>query len=210
MPSVSKKQHDAMEAAAHGHSTLGIPKKVGEEFVAKDAKPSIAAGVLFVAPDGDMLLLLRSRTEENFAAHWALPGGKADGDETAEECARRECEEELGDVPDGELELLDQINTPNGMVYSTFMQRVEDKFYPKLNNEHAGYIWAPPSDLPSPLHPSVQRLLEDLSQQAKERYDWSDGQLEIIQPENPQPAPAPIDEIDESEVDPTLELEITE
>ncbi len=35
--SVSEKQHRAMEAAAHGHSTLGIPKKVGEEFVAKDA-----------------------------------------------------------------------------------------------------------------------------------------------------------------------------
>ena len=40
MPSVSTKQHDAMEAAAHGKSTLGIPKKVGEEFVAADkAKP---------------------------------------------------------------------------------------------------------------------------------------------------------------------------
>ena len=34
MPSVSEKQHRAMEAAAHGH----IPKKVGEEFVAADAE----------------------------------------------------------------------------------------------------------------------------------------------------------------------------
>lgn len=34
--SVSAAQHRAMEAAAHGHSTLGIPKSVGEEFVAKD------------------------------------------------------------------------------------------------------------------------------------------------------------------------------
>ena len=38
MPSVSEKQHRAMEAAAHGHSTLGIPKNVGEEFVAADAE----------------------------------------------------------------------------------------------------------------------------------------------------------------------------
>jgi uncharacterized protein len=30
--SVSGSQHRAMEAAAHGHSTLGIPKNVGEEF----------------------------------------------------------------------------------------------------------------------------------------------------------------------------------
>lgn len=34
--SVSEAQHRAMEAAAHGHSTLGIPEKVGEEYVSKD------------------------------------------------------------------------------------------------------------------------------------------------------------------------------
>lgn len=36
MPSVSAKQHRAMESAAHGNSTLGIPKKVAEEYVAAD------------------------------------------------------------------------------------------------------------------------------------------------------------------------------
>jgi hypothetical protein len=40
MPSETPKQHRAMEAAAHGHSTLGIPKKVGKEFVAADAAHS--------------------------------------------------------------------------------------------------------------------------------------------------------------------------
>jgi len=38
MPSKTKKQHNAMAAACHGKSTLGIPKKVGCEFVAADAK----------------------------------------------------------------------------------------------------------------------------------------------------------------------------
>lgn len=37
MPSSSDKQHRAMEAAAHGHSTLGIPQSVGQEFVKADA-----------------------------------------------------------------------------------------------------------------------------------------------------------------------------
>jgi hypothetical protein len=37
MPSVSEKQHRAMEAAAHGKSTLHIPKKVGKEFAKADA-----------------------------------------------------------------------------------------------------------------------------------------------------------------------------
>jgi hypothetical protein len=35
MPAVSKKQARAMQAAAHGKSTLGIPKKVAKEFVAE-------------------------------------------------------------------------------------------------------------------------------------------------------------------------------
>lgn len=34
-PPVSEPQRKAMQAAAHGHSTLGIPKSVGEEFVGK-------------------------------------------------------------------------------------------------------------------------------------------------------------------------------
>lgn len=36
MPSVSDRQHRAMQAAAHGQSTLGIPKSVGREFVKAD------------------------------------------------------------------------------------------------------------------------------------------------------------------------------
>jgi hypothetical protein len=36
MPSKSSRQHRAMEAAAHGNSTLGIPRKVAKEFVAAD------------------------------------------------------------------------------------------------------------------------------------------------------------------------------
>lgn len=36
MPPVSEKQRKAMRAAKAGHSTLGIPKKVGAEFSAAD------------------------------------------------------------------------------------------------------------------------------------------------------------------------------
>lgn len=38
MPSKTAKQHRAMEAAAHGRSTLGIPKSVGKEYVAADKR----------------------------------------------------------------------------------------------------------------------------------------------------------------------------
>jgi len=36
MPIVSQAQRGAMHAAAEGKSTLGIPKSVGQEFVAAD------------------------------------------------------------------------------------------------------------------------------------------------------------------------------
>lgn len=36
MPPVSQQQRKAMYAAAAGKSTLGIPKKVGKEFVKSD------------------------------------------------------------------------------------------------------------------------------------------------------------------------------
>lgn len=36
MPPVSERQRRAMAAAAHGHSTLGIPKSVGKEFMGAD------------------------------------------------------------------------------------------------------------------------------------------------------------------------------
>jgi hypothetical protein len=38
MPAVSEAQRRAMYAAANGHSTLGIPEKVGKEFVGADAE----------------------------------------------------------------------------------------------------------------------------------------------------------------------------
>jgi hypothetical protein len=36
MPPVSERQRRAMHAAAHGKSTLGIPKKVGKDFSKAD------------------------------------------------------------------------------------------------------------------------------------------------------------------------------
>lgn len=163
MPAVSEQQEKAMQAAAHGRSTLGIPKSVGEEFVGKDgAPPPAAAGIVFVAPDGEVLLLRRSSTEQNYAGHWALPGGKADEGESATDAAIRECKEEIGFDVDAEAHGLKPMMrklTPNGMGFTTFAKAVEEKFVPKLNGEHSGYAWAGLDMLPQPLHPAVADCL---------------------------------------------------
>jgi hypothetical protein len=41
MPVVSKAQQKAMYAAAEGESTLGIPKKVGKEFIKTPPKKNL-------------------------------------------------------------------------------------------------------------------------------------------------------------------------
>ncbi len=41
MPSLTPKQHRAMEAAAHGKSNIGIPQSVGQEFVAADKQGAL-------------------------------------------------------------------------------------------------------------------------------------------------------------------------
>lgn len=38
MPAESKQQFKAMQAAAHGKSTIGIPAKVGKDFIAATPK----------------------------------------------------------------------------------------------------------------------------------------------------------------------------
>jgi ADP-ribose pyrophosphatase YjhB (NUDIX family) len=174
-PPVSEKQRRAMFAAAAGKSTLGIPKKVGEEYVGKDWSfhnvmaadaevKKIAAGIVFVAPDGDVLLLKRAGVEgkDNFVGHWALPGGTAESGETAQQCADREAGEEMGIAPGGARTLLHEVDTPNGMRFHTFVQRVEDKFEPRLNEEHTAFGWHSPDDLPSPMHPKVESVLKKL------------------------------------------------
>lgn len=161
MPAVSEKQERFMNAVAHNPefaANVDVPQSVGKEFVAKDGQKQ-AAGVLFVAPDGDVLLLLRSPNEENFASHWALPGGGVDAGETAEEGARREVREEMGDVPCETLTPLCARETPNGLLFTTYICRATEKFAPTLNDEHSGYAWVPVGKPLAPIHPAVADVL---------------------------------------------------
>lgn len=137
--------------------TLGIPKGFGED--AQIAGGKHASGVLYVAPDGDVLLLRRSKDEANFGGHWALPGGGGEPGETPEQTAAREVGEEMGqDAPTDNLKPLDRVTTPSGMTFHTFA-KASDKFAPKLNDEHTGYSWFPMDALPQPMHPAVRTML---------------------------------------------------
>lgn len=184
MPPVSEAQRKAMFAAAAGHSTLGIPQSIGKEFVGKDEATPLAAGVIFIAPDGAVLLLCRSAQETNYAGHWALPGGKGDLGETPWQIACREVCEEIGSGTEhawiGEPTIADEIATPTGMAFTTFVQPVRYRFTPELSDEHSGFVWATADSFPGPMHPQVARVLgmlfpEGNDEVVKEYETASDG-----------------------------------
>jgi 8-oxo-dGTP pyrophosphatase MutT (NUDIX family) len=120
-----------------------------------------AAGIMFVAPDGDVLLLRRSAKEENFPGYWGFPGGGVDDGETPQIGAVREAKEEMGvDVePDG-LKPLNVKVTPTKKAFHTFAAPTDNKFVPTLNDEHSGYAWASLDMLPRPLHPAIEETLQ--------------------------------------------------
>jgi 8-oxo-dGTP pyrophosphatase MutT (NUDIX family) len=164
---------------------LGRPVKqaaaIAYKEAGEDAALPIAAGIVFVAPDGDVLLIKRAGEEgkDNYVGHWALPGGKADAGESPEQCADREAREELGSTAPaatGRKKLLDLVQTPNGMMFHTFTESVEDKFKPKLNEEHSEFGWFPLDKLPEPMHPNVTRVLGENLGMAQDMApeDWAE------------------------------------
>lgn len=105
-----------------------------------------AAGIAYVC--GDCVLMLLRSADSDQPLSWAFVGGKIEKDETPEQAARRESQEEIGRMPEGELRFLDW---HDGFV--TFACDVPDQFAPTLNDEHIGYVWMPLSLLPlQPLH----------------------------------------------------------
>ena len=164
-----------------------------DDIAADGEAPKQAAGVLFVAPDGDILLLHRSGQEANYAGHWALPGGGVEDGESALDGALRECREEMAhDAEPNGAKLLDRVKTPNGLAFSTFAVPAKEKFVPKLNEEHSGFTWAPLSALPGPLHPSVAATLKNRIGGAEDMApeDWSglrDGFVKWTREEEAEP-----------------------
>lgn len=167
-----------------------------------------AAGILFVAPDKTALFIKRSSKATDCPDCWGFPGGMAEDDETPIETAKRECKEEIGFLPDGEMEYLTRqitdptipsslpnaiyagpqpappvdgplpptplgavngqplpivTSSPNMVDFTTFLQKVDDQFKPKLNEEHSSYAWAPINNPPEFLHPGCRIALARMS-----------------------------------------------
>jgi len=102
-----------------------------------------AAGILFLAEDGDRVLLLRRSPSSSQPGTWCFPGGCVEGDESAEQAARREALEEIGwSDPDAELSLWTRV-ARDGADFTTYLCRVPAPFDVRLNEEHTEHAWVP-------------------------------------------------------------------
>lgn len=115
-----------------------------------------AVGVWFYSTTTHRYLYLM-RNDPRHPGSWALPGGKIEPGETLISAMQRECEEELGFMPEyTKLMPLEKFTSADqGFVYNTFFCAVDCEFQPKLNHEHLGWAWIASGQWPRPMHPGL-------------------------------------------------------
>jgi 8-oxo-dGTP pyrophosphatase MutT (NUDIX family) len=115
-----------------------------------------AVGVWFYAQRTQRYLYLMRNDRRN-AGFWALPGGKVSSGESLMAALKRECQEELGMMPDYlQLIPVEKFTNPEGtFCYHTFWCATPEEFVPELNHEHLGYAWIASGAWPRPMHPGL-------------------------------------------------------
>ena len=115
-----------------------------------------AVGVWFYTVNTRRYLYLM-RNDPKHPGSWGLPGGRVESGETLMTAITRECQEELGCMPDYlRMIPLEKFTTADsGFEYHTFFCIINREFQPQLNHEHVGYAWIDSGTWPRPMHPGL-------------------------------------------------------
>jgi len=137
-----------------------------------------AAGILFVSPEKEVLLMRRAGKDH--PGEWALPAGGIEKDETPEQAARRETQEEAGYSHEGGLSPF-MHSIRQGVEFTTFKAH-SPHFIPSLNDEHDGAVWIKPSEAEKklPLHPGVRAALEKLDRRTGKAHGGESSGVPIV------------------------------
>jgi 8-oxo-dGTP pyrophosphatase MutT (NUDIX family)/GNAT superfamily N-acetyltransferase len=120
------------------------------------------AGVLLVDEDGRVFLGRRAEGSAE-PGTWSPPGGGVENGEGPAEAARRELREEFGLEVEGSLNGPWTVTRPDGFEFATFLADGSADMVPDMDeSEHSDCGWFELSDLPQPLHPGFEALLDVL------------------------------------------------
>ena len=122
----------------------------------------IGVGIIVICKG--KVLLLRRATKPEYGM-WAVPGGLMEDGELPETTARRELKEETGLEANVLIEVLPRRLAPNdpGIEATVFYIMESGIDNVKLSDEHTGYIWVSPRDLPSNISPLTILKIGDAS-----------------------------------------------
>lgn len=136
-----------------------------------------AAGVLFLSPQKEVLLMRRKGKDHS--GEWCTPGGGLEKGETPEQAARRETREEAGYDHDGGLSPF-MHSSREGVDFTTFLAHSQ-RFKPELNDEHDDAQWVRPDEAEKlPLHPGVRKALEKLSKRVRKAHGGEASGVPIV------------------------------
>ena len=116
------------------------------------------AGLLYLE-DGRILLCRKKHTTSLLI----LPGGSLEPGETAEECLRRECREELGEVELKDLHYLGDYESPaageDGKTVRIELYAGQLEGTPTAHSEIQELVWFGPRDDAARLAPSLRNVI---------------------------------------------------
>jgi 8-oxo-dGTP diphosphatase len=116
------------------------------------------AGLLYLR-DGRVLLCRKKHTTSLLI----LPGGTLEPGETAEECLKRECREELGEVKISDLHYLGNYESsaagPAGKTVRIELYAGELEGTPAAHSEIQDLVWFGPRDDAALLAPSLREII---------------------------------------------------
>ena len=123
------------------------------------------AGIFILCIPTKRVLLGKRSAPDYHAGHWCSFGGTRESGESPLSTAMREIEEEASITKD----MINQPNhlyvdtdvTRNDFKFMTYLSTTDNEFEIHLNDEHDEYNWFSLFNLPTPLHPGVQRMLSD-------------------------------------------------
>ncbi len=138
--------------------TITVPRYGQPRFKVRDEQEvPTAAHLILYSPQHEILLL--RRRGDDYGGHWGMPGGSIEPGEAPLIALLRELREEIGvdlkTIPTAVNRLREGPVSGGSMTFALGCHQ----FIPILNDEHDDWVWARPSQFPSPVHPNALRVI---------------------------------------------------